>query len=374
MTSARSADGQAAGSASSRGPEGAALSAPPGQAQLKGWDQQAGRGYLKARLYAVRREYSRVLSEMIVLDSGRRDGYWQRARAQLDEAETLLDKLDAQAAAMAISQADQALVHLAQETSLERRAREVADELESRGLHAAAERLKATCEEKSAVGMDGRPLSDDHRQELADALAGAIDQVAQSQQEEWLNNDLQVARLRLLALYATAALVLTLAATMIAANRHPVRGWPVAYLASWPAPFASLAASAGVVVLGAAGGLFSGLLAIQGAKTSLLGYRTSVLRLILKPLVGALMACIVYIALSWQVVPGITVTNGGTFLVVGFVTGFSERYILRILNVPGASDSDSGQGGTPGGHQERAETSQGGRKSPRPQRGTTGFE
>jgi len=55
---------------------------------------------------------------------------------------------------------------------------------------------------------------------------------AGSSRPSGLNNDLQVARLRLLALYATAALALTLVATMIAANPHPVRGWPVAYLAS----------------------------------------------------------------------------------------------------------------------------------------------
>ena len=137
-----------------------------------------------------------------------------------------------------------------------------------------------------------------------------------------------------------AALLLTLTATTIVSNPHPVHGWPVHFLAQFPAPFSSFLASTGVAVLGAAGGLFSGLLATQGAATSLLDYRTSVLRLILKPLVGALMACVIYIALSWQVVPGITVTNGGTFLVLGFVTGFSERYILRVLNVPGSSDSE----------------------------------
>jgi len=372
MASASSADGQATGT--SRGPGAAALSAPPASAAAAGWDRQAGRGYLKARLYAVRREYSRVRSDLLVSAPALHDGYWARASAQLDEAEMLLATLDAQGAAMAISQADQALVHLAGEASLERRGREVADELESRGLHAVAQRLRGTYELKSDVDLDSQPKSDEYRQELAGALAGAIDQVAQSQQEEWLNNDLQVARLRLLAGYASVALALTLAATMIAANPNPVHGWPVPSIASWPAPFASLAASAGVAVLGAAGGLFSGLLATQGAKTSLLGYRTSVPRLILKPLVGALMACIVYIALSWQVVPGVTVTNGGTFLVLGFVTGFSERYILRVLNVPGAADSDSGQDAKPRRHELQWVTPQDSLMTASPYRGTTGLE
>ncbi len=188
-------------------------------------------------------------------------------------------------------------------------------------------------------------------------MAEAIGQLALSQQKEWINNDLQVARLRLLAVYVGTALVLTLIATTIVANPIPVLGWPVHFLAHFPAPFSSLLASAGVAVLGAAGGLFSGLLATQGAATSLLDYRTSVLRLILKPLVGALMATIIYIALSWQVVPGITVTNGGTFLVLGFVTGFSERYILRVLNVPGTSDSQA-SGDQRAGHPDKKASTQ----------------
>ena len=374
-TPAHSPDGQPAGPGRSHGPEPATLPAPPGQAQLTGWEQQAQRGYLKARLFAVRRDYSRVRGDLLALNPMPSDGHWQQAMGQLEEAQRFLDKLDAQAAAMAISQAEQALVYLiVHESSLERRAREVVDELQARGLRAAAQRLAVTCDTKGAVGVDGAAISDVHRRELAEALAGAIDQVGECQQDEWLNNDLQVARLRLLALYATAALALTLAATTIAANPRPVHGWPVAYLASWPAPFASLAASAAVAVLGAAGGLFSGLLATQGAKTSLLGYRTSVLRLILKPLVGALMACIVYIALSWQVVPGVTVTNGGTFLVLGFVTGFSERYILRILNVPGASDAQGGHKGEPGEGERPAATVAESRQIPPPRRGSAGYE
>jgi hypothetical protein len=106
-----------------------------------------------------------------------------------------------------------------------------------------------------------------------------------------------------------------------------------------PTPLPSFLASFAIAIVGGAGGLFSALLVTQGAPATLLDFRTSVQRLLLRPLVGALVAVVVYMALSWQVVPGIEVTNGGTFIVVGFVTGFSERYILRLLNV---TDSDSG--------------------------------
>jgi hypothetical protein len=112
-----------------------------------------------------------------------------------------------------------------------------------------------------------------------------------------------------------------------------VAGWPVHVLSRLPSPVSALIASLGVTIVGAAGGLFSGLLVTQGASATLVGYRTSVLRLQLKPIVGGLVACLVYMPLSWQVVPGITVKSGGTFLIVAFATGFSERYILKLLNV-----------------------------------------
>lgn len=279
--------------------------------------------------------------DLIALAPKPDNSYGQRVTGNLEAAQGWLQCSDAQAAAGAISQADQALVWLSPDSTLDARAQQVLDALQARRLTVAARRLAQARSFRSEADQAGGAWSDAHWRQVAAAVSEAIGVLALSQQEEWINNDLQVARLRLLSIYVGAALILTLAATMIVANPTPVHGWPVHFLASFPTPLSSLVASAGVAVLGAGGGLFSGLLATQGAAASLLGYRTSVSRLTLKPLVGALMACIVYIALSWQVVPGITVTNGGTFLVLGFVTGFSERYVLRILNVPGASDSSA---------------------------------
>ena len=264
-----------------------------------------------------------------------------RATNYLTEAWHYLQKPkpDLQAAAGAISQADQALVRLRSAITLQARAQQLIDELQSRGLTANANRLKQICLAKSSVTDDGKGWSESHRREAGVAVAEAIGKLALCQREEWINEDLQVARLHWLAVFVATAFVATLAVSAIAANPHPVHGWPVNSLASLPDPLSSVLASFGVAQLGAAGGLFSGLLVTQGAGASLLGYRTSVMRLTLKPMVGALMACVIYIILSWQVVPGITVTNGGTFLVIGFVTGFSERYILRVLNVPGTSNT-----------------------------------
>ncbi len=306
------------------------------KAQLRRREQ--ARGYLRARLNLVYQEYTRVWGDLIALHLGPDDDYGKRATTNLEDAQASLHQHDMQAASDAISQADQALVCLSADATLKVRSQLLIDQLQSRGETVAAHRLVQTCSTEHSTTEDGKCWSDSSRRLVVAAVVEAIGQLTRSQQEEWINYDLQVDRLKLLVGYVGTALLLTLAATTIVANPYPVRGWPVHLLTAYPAPIASVLASAGVAVLGAAGGLFSGLLVTEGAPASMLDYRTSIFRLILKPLVGALMACIIYIALSWQVVPGITVTNGGTFLVLGFVTGFSERYILRVLNVPGTSD------------------------------------
>jgi hypothetical protein len=63
------------------------------------------------------------------------------------------------------------------------------------------------------------------------------------------------------------------------------------------------------------------------------------LKLALKPLVGGVAALTLYLLLSWQILTGVQVTSGGTFLLVGFLAGFSERYFLRLLSA--AEDSST---------------------------------
>ena len=76
---------------------------------------------------------------------------------------------------------------------------------------------------------------------------------------------------------------------------------------------------------------FSGLISTRDSSTTLDEYRTSMLKLALKPLVGAVASLTLYLLLSWQILTGVKVTNGGTFLLVGFLAGFSERYFLETL-------------------------------------------
>lgn len=86
-----------------------------------------------------------------------------------------------------------------------------------------------------------------------------------------------------------------------------------------------------MMILGAVGGFLSGLLQARSTRVTLSEYLESMLRLQLRPLVGALVALILYTILSWQVLPGITIVNPGSYFLIAFLSRFSERYFLRLL-------------------------------------------
>ena len=137
------------------------------------------------------------------------------------------------------------------------------------------------------------------------------------------------------------ALVFLVFATVVAAPKGPINSgpgltWPVMQIG--PPWLTQLIAAAAVGALGAAGGFFSGLINTRDSSTTLGEYRTSMLKLALKPLVGAVASVTLYIFLDWQVT-GVRIVNGGTFLLVGFLAGFSERYFLKVVQAP-SEDND----------------------------------
>jgi hypothetical protein len=64
------------------------------------------------------------------------------------------------------------------------------------------------------------------------------------------------------------------------------------------------------------------------------------LRLQLRPLVGALVALILYTMLSWQILPGINIANAGSYFLIAFLSGFSERYFLKLLKVDAEKEDE----------------------------------
>jgi hypothetical protein len=88
-----------------------------------------------------------------------------------------------------------------------------------------------------------------------------------------------------------------------------------------------------MLLMGAIGGFLSGLLQARSTQVTLAEYLENMLKLQLRPLVGALVALILYVLLSWQVLPGISMESAGSYFIIAFLSGFSERYFLRLLDI-----------------------------------------
>lgn len=84
---------------------------------------------------------------------------------------------------------------------------------------------------------------------------------------------------------------------------------------------------------GAVGAFFSNLLSIQNTKTKLTDFQESLKNSLLKINIGALAAMILFSFLTWQIIPGVALTNAGSVTFLAFLAGFSERFFLDLLNI-----------------------------------------
>jgi hypothetical protein len=88
-----------------------------------------------------------------------------------------------------------------------------------------------------------------------------------------------------------------------------------------------------MAIFGMGGAFFSSLMQVRSSKSSLSDFQEKQKDSQLKLAVGSIAALIMFVFLSWQIIPGVELKNAGSFLFLAFVAGFSERYFLRILNI-----------------------------------------
>jgi len=50
-------------------------------------------------------------------------------------------------------------------------------------------------------------------------------------------------------------------------------------------------------------------------------------------IVGAFAALLVYVFITYKIITGIDLNNLGAILLAAFISGFSERYFLRLIDV-----------------------------------------
>ena len=117
----------------------------------------------------------------------------------------------------------------------------------------------------------------------------------------------------------------------------------------------SYLAALGVAIIGGAGGFLSGLLQVRGSSTTLALYEESVILLQLRPMFGAFAALILTMLLSWGALEGILSNSMGSYILVAFLSGFSERYFLNILKIDLADTKHESRGDQSIGKQITAE-------------------
>ena len=151
---------------------------------------------------------------------------------------------------------------------------------------------------------------------------------------------LQVNRLRALRDWGLIILLIFFALSPLATNLANIKDWPSDFIASqlvdlplWLKPLRPWVNALAMMTLGAVAGFLSGLLQAQSTQITFTKYLENILKLQLRPLVGALVSLILYALLSWQVLPGIRIEGVGSYFLIAFLSRFSERYFLQLLSL-----------------------------------------
>jgi len=187
-------------------------------------------------------------------------------------------------------------------------------------------------------------------QELAQTvLKDAVSRIHGYEERALIEDDLQVGRLKTLMRYLLVSwLFLLVAVPFVSTVQTASDGtvyWPVVDLDLGENALRTsldlLVAGIGLSVVGAVGGVISGMLTVRDSKATLLEYRTSMKKLALRPAVGAVAALVLYLFLSANVISGVEVTSAGVYIVAAFGAGFSERYFLRIVQAQLAAEDST---------------------------------
>ncbi len=101
-------------------------------------------------------------------------------------------------------------------------------------------------------------------------------------------------------------------------------------MATWAIAWITTAA---IGLVGSTGAALSGLLKARDKPVTSMDYQVRGLEVVLRMVVGTVVAMVLYFLLSWQVLPAMAVSNPGTYLLVAFLAGFSERYFLGLLGL-----------------------------------------
>lgn len=108
-----------------------------------------------------------------------------------------------------------------------------------------------------------------------------------------------------------------------------------------PLDFTAWVYSFSIAAVGAAGGGLSALQRYRTHRPDPLSHQESVLGMYVKVLVGAFLAVLSFELLSWGLLPGVEIVSAGSYLLIAFLSGFSERYFLQIIRMDKVMDEEA---------------------------------
>lgn len=210
-------------------------------------------------------------------------------------------------------------------------------------------------ENKENFEVMGRPKTEDYRAHLEEVIRFVNTETL----NEKINTGLQIERLRTLRYWGMALLSLVVLVFPNISNPEEWAKFPTNILGQQTLIALFTAISIGII--GGIGGFLSGLLQVRGSKTNLGDYEMSILLFELRPILGAFAALILVALMSWGILSDVITTEKlGSYVLVAFVSGFSERYFINLLKLdsmeknPDIADESS---------QEKVGTSNSGRMS-----------
>jgi hypothetical protein len=184
------------------------------------------------------------------------------------------------------------------------------------------------------VNLDGKLSELNHLRGFLDEVIGEVNGYDLRQQ---IGSGLQIARLRTLRTWGLVVLITVFLLSPLFVQWKSGLAWPVEAMVfeGFLPPWIHLTWVNALVIamVGATGGFLSGLLQARNSQVGLVEFQENMLKLQLRPLVGALVALVLFMLLSWDVLTGIKVTSAGSFFLIAFVAGFSERFFLKLLDI-----------------------------------------
>jgi hypothetical protein len=171
-----------------------------------------------------------------------------------------------------------------------------------------------------------------------------------------INKGLQIERLRSLRFWGIILLFFFILLFPLTSNFYV---WPpydvmvewkgsAGFMSTYPKWMAGAwAVALGFCIIGGIGGFLSGLLQIRNTETNLELYEESVLLFQIRPVFGAFAALVAFMLLSWGVFESFINKGTGSYALIAFLSGFSERYFLQLLSGKSSSGEEEKKNNDP---------------------------